>query len=110
MSWRIHLDLLLRFGQAGYRLYLFKQNLDGSVQTHSKLTVHSYAPYALSDPDEYFLSDELPGVDVKAFLQAAADAAWEIGIKPQQLENNANELKATRFHLEDMRQLAGVKK
>lgn len=48
--------------------------------------------------------------DVRGLLQAMSDAAWEVGIKPKQIEDNSNELKATKFHLEDMRQLAGVKK
>ncbi len=42
-------------------------------------------------------------------LQAIIDAAWEHGIKPRQLEDASNELKATKYHLEDMRKLAKVK-
>jgi UDP-N-acetylmuramyl pentapeptide synthase len=50
------------------------------------------------------------GHDVRSFLQAASDAAWEIGIRPNQLQDDIKELSATKYHLEDMRQLAGVKK
>lgn len=39
-------------------------------------------------------------------LQAMSDVAWEIGIKPKQIEDHNSELKATKYHLEDMRTLA----
>lgn len=48
----------------------------------------------------------IPHKDVEDFLRAMMDAAWELGIRPTGYENHANELNATRYHLEDMRQLA----
>lgn len=44
------------------------------------------------------------------FLQAMVNAAWGVGIKPTAMEDSANELKATKYHLEDMRKLAKVEK
>lgn len=44
--------------------------------------------------------------DVTGFLQAALDAAWELGMRPTAYADHTNELKAVRYHLEDMRQLA----
>lgn len=51
-----------------------------------------------------------PPDEVREFLQAMSDAAWEMGIKPKQIEDNRNELKAVKDHLEDMRFLAKVRK
>lgn len=46
--------------------------------------------------------------DLRAFLQAAMDEAWKIGLRPTGHEDNTSELKAVRYHLEDMRALAKV--
>lgn len=46
--------------------------------------------------------------DVTGFLQAAMDEAWRIGLRPAGFADTANELKATRYHLEDMRKIAKV--
>ncbi len=59
-----------------------------------------------------------PGVDnqpipmdqVEGFLQAAMDAAWELGLRPTGFKDHTNELTAVRYHLEDMRLLAKVRK
>lgn len=48
--------------------------------------------------------------DVTGFLQAALDAAWEQGLRPTTYADHTNELKAVRYHLEDMRLLAKVRK
>ena len=44
------------------------------------------------------------------FLRAIMDTAWEAGLRPTGFADHTNELKATRFHLEDMRLLAKVRK
>lgn len=44
--------------------------------------------------------------DVTGFLQAAMDAGWEMGLRPAGARDHTNELKAVRYHLEDMRALA----
>lgn len=46
------------------------------------------------------------GEDVRGFLQAIVDMAWQEGIRPAGLEDNRNELKAVRDHLSDMRDFA----
>lgn len=110
MAWRVHLENMLRWGRMGYRMYVIRTDHDGSFSMMFNPTFHRYdAHFALSE-DEFFLSDDQPGIDTKAFLQAMSDAAWEIGIRPKGLEGHTDELKAVRYHLEDMRQLAGVKK
>jgi hypothetical protein len=50
-------------------------------------------------------TDDLCG-DVTNFLQAALECAWEQGLRPKGFADHANELSATRAHLEDMRSLA----
>ena len=47
--------------------------------------------------------------EIHQFLQAAANLAWEQGIKPSGFESHQSELTAVRYHLEDMRLLAKVK-
>lgn len=47
--------------------------------------------------------------EVDDFLRAIMDVAWDAGIRPTGVEDHTNELKATRFHLEDMRLLAKVR-
>lgn len=110
MTWRVHAENLIGWGLMGYRLYVSRRNFDGSYSVMHNVQFHDYQANQIASIDEFFISDERPSQDTKAFLQAMADAAWEIGIKPKQLENNQNELTAVRYHLEDMRQLAGVKK
>jgi hypothetical protein len=39
------------------------------------------------------------------FLQAFSDALAKCGYKPKSVEENKGELKATKYHLEDMRKL-----
>jgi len=48
--------------------------------------------------------------DVDGFLQAALDAAWDAGMRPTGFADHTHELKAVRYHLEDMRVLTGVAK
>lgn len=113
--WRVHLEHLVRFGLLGYRMYVIRENFDGSFAVvKPPLTLQTKEAHSFAVEDDAMLDDsKLPpseGVDVRGFLQAMSDAAWEIGIKPKQMESQASELKAVRYHLEDMRQIAGVKK
>jgi hypothetical protein len=110
MSWKVYLENMLRFGRKGYRMHVIRDNFDQSFDVLLNPTFHHYEPHSGFSEGEFFMSDELPGNDTRGFLQAMSDAAWEIGIKPKQLEGHTDELKAVRYHLEDMRQLAGVKK
>lgn len=50
--------------------------------------------------------DEDASTDARGFLQAAMDAAWEIGLRPAGYADVANEIAAVRYHLEDMRVIA----
>jgi len=73
-------------------------------------TIKTFPPGEIPPEDEVFvMSRELwngGDHDVRAFLQAAADAAWDEGIRPSQAKDLAGEISAVRYHLEDMRTLA----
>ncbi len=52
---------------------------------------------SLGDFDEF---------EVKAFLQACLDQAWAAGLRPAHYQDDDKQLKATQYHLEDMRSIA----
>jgi hypothetical protein len=70
----------------------------------------------MHDIEEGSMAPESNGVlgdyiqETDDFLRAIMDVAWGTGIRPTGFEDHTNELKATRFHLEDMRLLAKVVK
>ena len=113
MRWKFHVQDLLRFGLLGHRLYILHNDdpVSDRYSVVTNMTFESMEAGTFLSEDKSSLDDSrVGGYDVRSFLQAASDAAWEIGIKPKQLEDSRNELAATKYHLEDMRQLAGVKK
>lgn len=61
---------------------------------------------AIPREEAFALSDAFGRRNVRSFLQAMMDAAWEIGLRPAQAKDQTDELKAVRYHLEDMRALA----
>lgn len=61
---------------------------------------------AIPQNEAYALVDDCYDGVVMDFLQAAADAAWEQGIRPSQSKDMTNEVAAVRYHLEDMRKIA----
>lgn len=109
--WRTHLESLVPFGQIGYRLHVFTHEVVPNSGTTFMLapTLQTVEPNGQADPDKTaFLSDGFPfprSADVKGFLQAMTDAAWEIGIRPKQLDHYSGELVAVRYHLEDLRRI-----
>lgn len=52
----------------------------------------------------------LDGRQDKDFLQEMMDAAWNAGVRPSELNDLSSTLEATKYHLEDMRLLAKVRK
>lgn len=67
------------------------------------ISVGASVPIALSETREE--RDDKIG-DVTGFLQSVIDAAWEDGMRPSAAKDATEELKAVRYHLEDMRSLA----
>ncbi len=106
--WKVHLEDLLMTGDIGYRMYVIHENHDGSADVMQpspvmkRMEQHSFISH-----DQAWLDDSTAGLryNVRGILQAMSDAAWEIGIRPRQIEDHASELKATKYHLEDMRKL-----
>jgi len=113
---KVHLESLLKVGMIGYRMYVAKEGYGGRsvLMLGSSLTLKTLEPYSVVSDKEAFLDDAKFGYGgsndfpVQDYLQAVVDAAWEVGIKPKQLEDQKNELSAIRYHLEDMRKIAGV--
>lgn len=89
------------------KLYiLFEDGLNDTLSVVAPLTVteHKRGEAILDRPT--FTNTGMDNNDFRGFLQAAMDAAWKIGLKPEGYEEASSELKATKFHLEDMRELA----
>lgn len=109
MSWKVHVQPMIPLGFLGYRLFIARDNGGETIDIVQPFTLKTINRYESISEKEALLSDEWMdghGTDVRGLLQAMSDAAWELGIKPKQIENNANELKAIRDHLADMRTLA----
>lgn len=105
--WRVHLENLIRFGSDGYRMYVAREHPSGGYDLLIKPTLKGIGQHASFGIEDAFMDDGMmPDSDVRAFLQAMSDAAWDIGIKPKQIEDHTSELAAVRYHLEDMRTLA----
>ncbi len=71
-------------------------------------TVEDGLPYDIPTLAEVRTDVEDGIGDVENFLQAALEAAWALGMRPQGFKDRSDELTAVRYHLEDMRALAKV--
>ena len=107
-AWQFYTEQLIRFGLLGHRLYILRRDsLNGDYALVTSMTMEHLESGQFVPQDKASLDDSrMPGPTVREFLQAASDAAWELGIKPKQLESSMNELAAVRYHLEDMRKIA----
>lgn len=87
------------------RTHLSGQSFVGPL---TLVTVPAGAPYDTPTMSETREDQEDAVGDVTGFLQAAMDEAWRLGMRPRAYADFNNELKAVRYHLEDMRALAKV--
>lgn len=87
---------------AGHR-YLVKP-----MEVEAIVPGQAFAAEPMMGPAAGTWGSATPTDDVRGFLQAALEAAWEIGLRPKGFADSGNELKAVRYHLEDMRALAKV--
>ena len=88
-------------------LHIIRETHDGSLEVLQAPEVKSYPPGSLLPTDHAFLHSDYGGrADVKGFMQAVMDAAWEDGMRPTGFADVKNEIAAVRYHLEDMRKLA----
>lgn len=109
--WRVYLENLISHGHLGYRMYVMRA--DDAIgencsvvtgMTFKAMPAHSFVPIDDATMDD----SKAGGPSVASFLQAMADAAWDVGIRPRQVADHSSELKAVRDHLQDMRRLAKV--
>lgn len=63
----------------------------------------------MGPPPGEWSAEANPAEDIRGFLQAALEMAWELGIRPKGFTDKTDEIAAVRYHLEDMRKLAKVK-
>ena len=90
------------------RLRIVRRRQDGSYDLVQPFTLKSYPPYSPAPESEFAIEGNsfIGEGGAKDFLQAMVNLAWDHGIKPIQLEDQKNELKAVRDHLADMRAIA----
>ena len=91
------------------RLFITHRDVKGATHVVTNFTAETFPlgqsfDTAVLDETLEDRADNLG--DVTGFLQAALDAAWELGLRPTGFSDHTNELTATRAHLEDMRRLA----
>jgi hypothetical protein len=106
--WKVHLENLVMTGNIGFRMYVMREHFDGKVDVMQPSPVLKTLDAGSFVGHEQAWLDDSSGMmqqNVRGMLQAMSDAAWEIGIKPKQIEDHTSELKATKYHLEDMRAL-----
>lgn len=106
MAWKFFLEDQPFVGRSN--LYI---RLDGSHGPASSdnpkfvvnLELKEFQPFDKAEPaltGNYFGDDS-----AKEFLQAALDAAWDLGLRPSGFADHGRELSAVRDHLHDMRAL-----
>lgn len=109
-SWQLFVDDKSWMGKRD--LYVRCRAPDGTLHAVTTMQTHATEPGLVYEP---LLSESREDVqdntgDVSGFLQAALQAAWDLGMRPQGFADHKNELTAVRYHLEDMRTLAMVTK
>ncbi len=102
--WRFFVQYMPEY--AGHRLAMVVENGNvRSIVTKVELEEVPRHGVCSEGPDQ-----PIPMEQVEGFLQAAMDSAWELGLRPTGFRDHTNELTAVRYHLEDMRLLAKVRK
>lgn len=109
-SWQFFVDDKQWMGERS--LYIRRRAPDGSLLSVVALQMDHAAPGLVVAPA---LTETREAVqdnagDVTGFLQAALETAWALGLRPPGFADHSNELTAVRYHLEDMRHLAKVKR
>lgn len=100
-----------RVSNDDFGLYIARSKSDGFVRDgqqtgHLKLVFTPFdAKSSQFDTPAFLAGDD----DDMAFLQAAMDLAWDIGIRPQNFHTREPEIAATNRHLNDMRAIVGGK-
>lgn len=109
MSWTFYVETQphRRFRQRLHILHDLGPN--GAALVARPIEFLKLEPFVAAPEDNCALADEHGVGSVKAFLQAALDAAWEQGLRPTGHQDHTNEIAAVRDHLNDMRAIAAAK-
>jgi len=87
-------------------LYIVERGANGLTESYAKLDwIKGSPPKPLMDAERF---DQIDGVSLAApsLLRSMFELAWEFGYRPKDAQDRSDELKAVRYHLEDMRTLA----
>lgn len=112
MEYHILHQSLIPMGQLQEALILLRlDHLNNKVQMAEPLKWRDCGMGADFAHNEAFILAHSMGFEqitpeIRDLLQAMTDAAWKLGIKPKAAENTESEIKAVRYHLEDMRLMA----
>ena len=99
--YKVYLTKHIRSMSVGIDL-MKSEGMNTLIMNPAEMTEVAFAPSALEKEHSF----HLPLGDEDYLLQAFMDAAWEKGLRPKGYEDNEGELKATKYHLHDMRTLA----
>lgn len=106
MTWKVHIEQ--QPWRMATRLHMVRKRADGRRDVVLPLTMDTAESGDLARDHGGILGD-VAHEEAAEFLRAFMDAGWELGIRPTKFASHADELAAVRYHLEDMRQLVGVK-
>ncbi len=105
MSWQVYIER--RPWDMATRLRIVSKTHPGSFDVVQPFMFKSHEYGECVGDDEIAIENRGGQPDrVESFLQALVNAAWDHGIKPVQMQDHSNELKAVRDHLSDMRSMA----
>lgn len=103
MSFRIDADYLIEFNS--FLLLLKKYDVASRRAFVAKRIEWVEVEAGQRIPED--TGERWSEMDVKAFLQAAMNAGWQMGLKPSQFneKDERPHMDALKYHLEDMRRL-----
>jgi hypothetical protein len=88
-----------------YNIYITEEGYDGKRLVASPMEF-KFVPLKENEVNEPSIKISRVFGKETNFLQALSDALAKCGYKPKAVEENEGELKATKYHLEDMRKIA----
>lgn len=105
MPWKAFIEKEPFSGRA--KLRIGRQEADGAYAIVQPLVLKRHERGTMAGEEEIAVSGDGWGEgEVRNFLQAMVDLAWQEGIRPTGVEDYRGELRAVREHLADMRTLA----
>ena len=104
MRFKVHTEYSV--GTDNHSMAVIRKEYDGSRAFLQPFTYKTFPAYsAVAKEDAFCIAGEFGSDDVREFLQAMMDAAHDLGLTPTKAKDHTDELKAVRYHLEDMRTL-----